>query len=336
LLRGIRSAPGIAIAFSHRAIIDADGAPIPGAQSPLLSNEAGTIRGDRLGSAVLETCRNIIGEVTTALFRRTDVDVDRIYRLDGRRLQANADVALWLHLLTRGDAFYTPATLSSFRMHDQQQTARPRLHALGAREWPLLIDWGRRHGYLGAPHEERHAHTAALHMAATVFASLPLSADSAHALEAVFLSTARLVEMGAGVPVAGDRPLWERAHGTAVAEHLAYELDVWAQTYPIAMAAPGPTTAEIEATVQAFRDVRDASAAKTLVLAVAPPLVERTIPLVEAALARGPDIDIELVPVDDPASLLVHPWLAVAPHGSTWHEGRATAVWAFDAGAVPS
>ncbi|MGY1720107.1 glycosyltransferase [Blastococcus sp. SYSU DS0552] len=330
LLAGIRSRPGISMAFSHRAIVDAEEAPIPGRQPALLSDQPGVITGERLGSAVLESCRNVIGEVTTVLFRRADIDLGSLYRLDGRRLQANADVALWLRLLSRGDAYYSPRTLSSFRQHSGQQSARPRLHALGAREWPLLIDWGRRHGFLPTQAEQRRAHTAALTMAASVYAALLDPADSAHALEAVFLSTARLVELDGQVPVAGGRPLWERAHTSAVLDRFARELDVWAQTYPVALAAPELDAAEVDATVQAFREVRTTNAARSLVLAVRPPLVDQAVPLIEAALTRGPDIDVELVPTEDPASLLAEPWLAVAPHGSTWHDGRATAVWTFD------
>ncbi|WP_324276139.1 hypothetical protein [Blastococcus brunescens] len=52
--------------------------------------------------------------------------------------------------------------------------------------------------------------------------------------------------------------------------------------------------------------------------------------MLEAALAGGPDIDLELVTAEDPAMLLPGPWLAVAPRNRWWHDGRALATWTFD------
>jgi hypothetical protein len=101
----------------------------------------------------------------------------------------------------------------------------------------------------------------------------------------------------------------------------------------VAVAAPAPDAGEVRRTVDALREVLGAGVAKRAVAAVPGPLVDRMVPLLEAALAEGPDIDVDLVPADDPCALVDTPWLAVAPQNSSWHDGKATAVWRF--GAAP-
>ena len=79
--------------------------------------------------------------------------------------------------------------------------------------------------------------------------------------------------------------------------------------------------------MSALREVLRAGAAKAAVAAVPPAQLDQAVPLFEAALAAGPDVDIELVPSDEPGTLLEGPWLAVAPRDRSWHDGAATAVW---------
>jgi hypothetical protein len=150
------------------------------------------------------------------------------------------------------------------------------------------------------------------------------------ALEAAFLSAAALVELTR--PNSGGLPggLAERAHDPAVRGLFAQELDVWTRVYPVALAAPAVQMAEISATVEAFRELLTAGVAEHVVLTVPPGLVEAALPLVEQALAEGPDIDVELVPADEPVTLLADPWLAVVPRGGSWPAERATATWYFD------
>jgi hypothetical protein len=125
-----------------------------------------------------------------------------------------------------------------------------------------------------------------------------------------------------------NQPLQRRAHRRPVLDRLTQELDVWLGDYPFALAAPALSAEEVGATVQALREVLATGAAKQALVAVAPPLVDDAVPLIEAALADGPDIDVELVPTDDPARLLDGPWLAVASPGASWFDGRAAGVWA--------
>ena len=326
LVAGMEASSAVSLAFSHRTRIGEDGAPVPGDVPPLLTR-TGLVDGTALGDAVLEYNRNVVGELTTCLFRRTDVDPAGLWQIDGHQLAANGDVALWLDLLAGRKAFYTERPLSSFRVHGAQRSRSPGLVAAGTRDWPLLIDWGRRRGYLTDPAKERNAHAEVLRTAASVHAQVPGTPFAVVALEAVFLSTARLVELAAGEVAGLDRPLAARAHGPRVLATLGQPLDVRARVHPFALAVPHPDAAEVSATVDALRAVAAAGVGERLVLAVDESVVGDVVPLVEAALAEGPDIDVELVPTPDPAALLPAPWLAVAPPGRTWHVGRAAAVW---------
>lgn len=330
LVRGMQSCPDVSLAFSRRSLINEDGRPVPGHEFPQLQDRPGTMDGRQLGDAALEQCTNLIGEFTTFMFRRAEVDVTGLWQVDGRHLDVLGDLKVSLHLLARGPAFYSPRVLSRFRIHPGQNTWNPRLAARGVRDWPRLIDWGVRQGFLAGPDQQRRAYAKALQMAAARVGQLATDPECGPALEAVYLSTVRLVELGGTLPVDPTEPLPRRAHGAAVLDRFRKELDVWTGDFAAALAAPALDPGEIGATVRAFRDVFAAGLTKQLLLAVPQPLVEQAVPLVEAALADGPDIDVELVPSDDPGRLLRDPWLAVAPRGATWHEGRASAIWAFD------
>jgi glycosyltransferase involved in cell wall biosynthesis len=329
LVRGMQSAPEATMAFSHRVLIGEDGRPLPGRELPKLMDRPGTIDGRLLGSSVLEQCNNLIGEPTTVLFARADVDPADLWLVDGRSVDVLNDVQLWLMLLAKGSAFYTPRTLSRFRQHSGQNSVNPWYVGRAERDWARLVDWGARNGFLADRQQERRAQARALLLAAARIQS-PDVPNYGAALEAAFLSTARLVELGRPTPTDVPDSLPERAHSRALLDHFAQELDVWTGVYPVALAAPALDAAEMDATVQAFRDVLAAGIAERVLLAVPRAEVEKVVPLIESALVQGPDIEVELVPTDTPATLLGGPWVAVVPRGATWHDGRALAKWVFD------
>jgi glycosyltransferase involved in cell wall biosynthesis len=330
LLRGLQSTPDATLAFSKRVLIDENGRTRPDGDPKPLMDRPGRFDGQELGDTVLEDTTNIIGEFTTVLFRRSDIELDGVWQTDGRDLTILTDVKLFLLLLARGSAYYTPKTLSRFRIHGDQSTFNPRYVARGVRDWALLVDWGVRHGFLAAEDRQRRAYARVLQMGAARVGQLIDGEDYGPALETVYLATQRLVELGAGVPVDVTAPLPQRGHDRAALDRCSQDLEVWTREYPVALAAPSLVAEEVTATVQAFRSVAGAGVAKQLLLAVPAPLLEQAVPLVEAALAGGRDIDIELVPSDDPARLLGGHWLAVAPRGAAWHRGLATAVYTFD------
>ena len=331
LVRGMQATPGAALAFSRRVIIGEDGRPVPGGELAPLAERAGPQDGRELGDLMLENCTNLVGELTTGLFHRADVDLADLWQVDGRRLAVLGDLSLWLRLLARGPAFYTPRTLSRFRVHGQQASQDPRAFAGGLRDWPRLIDWGVRNGFLPDVGQRRRAYATALAMSSGRVAQLGGGPEAAAALEGTVLSTAALLELMVPAQREDPRPLTDRAHSGPLHARFAQELDVWSRPLPIALAAlaaPAPDPAEIDSLVEAFREVRAAGAADRFLLAVPPELLEAAAPLVETALASGADVDVELVPTDAPATLLRDSWLAVAHRGQVWHGGTADAVWA--------
>jgi glycosyltransferase involved in cell wall biosynthesis len=336
LLRGMQSTPDATLAFSRRVLIDENGRTRTDGQPAALMDRPGRIDGRELGDAVLEGTANVIGEFTTVLFRRSDIELDSVWQTDGRNLDVLTDVQLFLLLLGRGSAFYDPRALSRFRIHGSQSTFNPRYVARGVRDWALVVDWGVRQGFLAAEDKQRRAFARVLQMGAARVASLIEGDDYGPALETVYLATQRLVELGVDSPVDVAASLPQRAHGRAALDRCTQELDVWTREYPVALAAPSLVAQEMTATIQAFRDLLGAGVAKKLMIAVPEPLVDQAVPLVEAALAEGPDIDVEVVPTDDPGRLLTGPWLAVAPRGRTWHNAWATAAWTIDPATEPT
>lgn len=329
LLKGMRS-PSVSLAFSHRALIDEHGARVEGHAFDKPAQVAGPLDGRKVGNTVLETLSNFIGETTTCLFRRADVDIESLWVIDGRQLHALDDLSLWLRLLSKGDAYYDPRTLSFFRSHPGQRSNLTRLNAGAASDWPRLFDWARRHGYLTDAAQERRAYANAMVNAAMVHARLQATEHGPLALEGVFLSMAHALETDPRITVDRSLPLQERSRRAALLSRFAQELDVWAGTYRGALAAPAADPVEVAATVEAFREIRAAGVAARFVLAVDTSLVAEMTGLAEAAIAAGTDVDVELVAVDDVAAILTEEWLAVAPRGSRWHGGRAGAVWSFD------
>ncbi|NYJ06358.1 glycosyltransferase family 2 protein [Petropleomorpha daqingensis] len=329
LVRGLQATPGAVMAFSRRNLVNEDGRPIPGGELKPLQDKAGPIDGWELGNACLEAGSNIIGELTTVLFRKDAVTTDFMWQVDGRRLDVLGDLSLWLRLLARGPVFYSPQALSRFRQHSTQTSQDPRLIARGIRDWPRLLDWAVRQGFLTDTAQQRRAFARILAGAAARVHALAEGPAFVPSLEAVVLATARLVELGARNPGALDRPLEQRAHGEQALAHLAQELDVWFDTFPVAVATATADAEAVRTAVRGFRDVQDAGAATRFVLAVEPGALEQCAPLVADADA-GADLDIELVPTDSPASLFRTGWLAVTLRDDTWHEGRADAVWYVD------
>jgi glycosyltransferase involved in cell wall biosynthesis len=328
LVAGMEVGPRVRLAFSRRAFIDEQGGrlPTPPSAGPITQRD-GVIDGRELGDTMLENWANPIGELTTVLFRRSDLPDPRgQWQVDGRRMAAVGDIGLWLTLLQDGDAYYTPDELSSFRQHGAQNSADPRMHLRGLHEWPRLVDWARRRGYLARAEQERRAYAAILRMLGGASAAVLEPAQTGLYLETMQLISARLLELGDAAH-AGDpgAPLTTRAHDPVLLEALRTELQDLPWRIPYALAAPRMDEAELRATVRALRTVP----ADHLVLAIAPADVDAAVPILEAAMAEGEDLDIELVPTDDPASLLGTGWLAVVPEGGAPWARRAARVHAF-------
>jgi glycosyltransferase involved in cell wall biosynthesis len=225
LVRGMESVPGATLAFSRRAVVDGDGRPAPGAPPQPLSDRPGALDGRELGDLVLRNCVNVIGELTTILFRRVDVEPEGMWEVDGRRLAATGDLRLALSLLARGPAFYSPRTLSNFRLHGAQRAQDAARFIRGVLDWPLLLDWGRRQGFLADPQLQREAFSTALRVAADNYATVPPGPATVAGLQAAHLCTVALAALEGALPQQPGTPLSAWAHDPAVLAALARPLD---------------------------------------------------------------------------------------------------------------
>ena len=112
--------PSIGLVTSFRQLIDANGAPIEPIAGTERKFEVDTlIEGRSLGSTILANGHNMIGEPTTALFRKSDVG-PVFGRFLGKQYTTLSDVATWLAVLAHKDGVYLPEALSYFRIHGGQ------------------------------------------------------------------------------------------------------------------------------------------------------------------------------------------------------------------------
>lgn len=151
--------PRVALATSRRRVIDAAGAAVSGhlASTPI-AHVSCLVPGRELGNFSLVNSMNFIGEPTTAMFRKRDLAPEGgIFTWEGRSYHCLADLALWLRLLARGDAFYQAAVLSDYRVHAGQEQETEAMGVACIVERAELADQARRHGFLA---------DAALHRAA--------------------------------------------------------------------------------------------------------------------------------------------------------------------------
>ncbi len=117
-------ASAVRLATSRRAVIDATGTQQPDmpATTPI-SHATCTIEGAELGDLVLVNGLNLIGEPSTAMFRRADVQPEAagLFHWNGKPYRCLADLSLWLRLLAKGHAFYCASALSEYRVHPGQE-----------------------------------------------------------------------------------------------------------------------------------------------------------------------------------------------------------------------
>jgi glycosyltransferase involved in cell wall biosynthesis len=184
----------VVLATSKRGLIDGAGARLPDqAWTAALLPDDAILDGTSLGNAMLGGTTNLVGEVTTALYRAGVVAPQELWLVDGREYRANGDIALWLKLLAGRTAFYTPRELSWFRQHAGQSSQSPAVIAGGCAEWARIGLAARGLGYLATPEQELPALVRAAQVAGS-------------GLQAAAADPALLDELTAAL-----RPLLERA-----------------------------------------------------------------------------------------------------------------------------
>lgn len=166
LLAPLRGDERIVLATSKRGLIDGAGARLPDQPwTAALTPADAVLDGTSLGDAMLGGTVNLVGEVTTALYRAGVVAPADLWTLEGREYRANGDIALWLKLLVGRRAFYTPRELSWFRQHAGQSSQSEAVIVGGALEWARLGLAARSLGYLAAPEQEHGALVRAVQIA---------------------------------------------------------------------------------------------------------------------------------------------------------------------------
>ncbi len=128
LVEAFRAAPDVTLATSHRQRIDANGQRLPEqpATVPIVDADA-LIAGWTLANAMLMAGLNVVGEPTTALFRKAELlgQAPGYFRFNGTEGHGIIDMVTWAALLLRGDAVYLRESLSSFRIHPGQRQHDP-------------------------------------------------------------------------------------------------------------------------------------------------------------------------------------------------------------------
>jgi glycosyltransferase involved in cell wall biosynthesis len=140
LLRPMTLSSRVIMASSIRQLIDTNGEDVP--ERPFnvpLSMRHTVLPGEDVMRHVVTTALNQIGEPSTVLFRSGVIDPDDFNVFDGHRYVINADVAMWMSLLTSGDLYWHAAPLSSFRIHADQGSADARQLMRGRLEWAELL-----------------------------------------------------------------------------------------------------------------------------------------------------------------------------------------------------
>jgi hypothetical protein len=156
----LRANASVRLATSKRQPIDANGGALrDGPATMAITAVSAIMSGRELGDFVLAHSMNLIGEPTTVMFRRADVQLEEgaLFRWGGRDYHCLADLSLWLRLLENGFAYYSVVPLSDFRLHEGQEQNREdvRVGCLVERLW--IVRQARARGYLAAPQPHRMA-----------------------------------------------------------------------------------------------------------------------------------------------------------------------------------
>lgn len=158
---------GISMAFSKRGMVDENNQRLPdNIVTSRLSENDSRFEGRMLGNKLLYHSANFIGEPTTVLFRKSDLQVDpqNIFYLNGNNYHCLADVSLWLRLLTAGDAIYFRDELSAFRIHAGQEQKKPEVAIKCLTERFTLLKDGQELGFLSDPNVYQGAAVTVLNM----------------------------------------------------------------------------------------------------------------------------------------------------------------------------
>lgn len=141
--------PGVTLVTSQRRVIDAKGQPLyvpPLWTFRKLFERDTVIDGKRVNRMMLENKTNYIGEPTTAMFRKKDLD-EPFGVLNGRQVYFAVDLATWVKLLEIGKCVYITKPLSYLRYHDKQLSQHKMAKEVAKLDEQTFILYARSRGY---------------------------------------------------------------------------------------------------------------------------------------------------------------------------------------------
>lgn len=144
----MKNMPSIALVTSARECIDDVGHVVTGHMSTnRIINESCILHGLDFVASIVNLRLNLIGEPTTAMFRR---DCMKTFPMDlmsweGRTVILG-DVTIWIKLLQEGDLYYFAEKLSSFRMHAGQWQHSNVVRKSSHEAWEWFRHYGRKTG----------------------------------------------------------------------------------------------------------------------------------------------------------------------------------------------
>jgi glycosyltransferase involved in cell wall biosynthesis len=147
--------PELVLASSSRDKIDEHGVVTDQwvCFEPIIPEDGG-VSGRAYGDLSLTTCMHWVGD---PLFRTDLVALEDIFRFGGRDFPSAGDVALSLHLLSQGDAWFVVDKLSQFCVHAGQDGASFRRICADTTSWIHYIVTGRSEGFLQDAEQYRSA-----------------------------------------------------------------------------------------------------------------------------------------------------------------------------------
>lgn len=145
LVLPLEQIPSITISTSSRRLVDTETRFVA---TEVFFETEGQLEGRDAATALCVNGINFIGEPSTAMFRRRDIDVEDIGSYHGCNFNWLIDVPTWLSLLERGGLSWYPEPLSCFRIHPAQASRRN--IDVAQRDWLNLLTLATEHLDLNA------------------------------------------------------------------------------------------------------------------------------------------------------------------------------------------
>jgi glycosyltransferase involved in cell wall biosynthesis len=149
MINVFRQRPFVTLTTSYRKRIDETGNELPDDPATrILSKQDCELDGISCANALILLQNNFIGEPSTVMFRKSDLAwmKPHFMTFGGMVAVGAGDIAMWLNLLSRGNAYYISEPLSFFRIHDEQRQKQPQIRAAVINTMKGLVIHGKRLG----------------------------------------------------------------------------------------------------------------------------------------------------------------------------------------------